>query len=329
MFTIKMKRAISAATFIGLLLCLICSSAFSEEEFSEWKPLYEEILDGIEKDEPDRIAKTSRYLVYDLDGNGIPELVVSKGLNDAETETEFYTLEDSKLIKLGKLKTGYVIFKGNDKGEGLVIQRYLDEEKTSIQVILEEGQLKETAIEVPDNLESNTQIRDLKLIGINYKLYISQYEDMISLIHGDFPFTKPSHFPENNKYFYEELIAGKGKVHVIPEMSSHYPDYQCRFDMLKSKKHEIANISYSDLNGDGQMECIVDLKGTGVIPVRVFLSEQNGIVYAYVHEFAYENVSADKNGNLLTETEGNKTLYRLIFDKGEWFLMQLPIALAE
>ena len=131
MFTNKMKRVISAATFIGLLLCLFCSSAFSDEEFSEWRPLYEEILDGIEKDEPDRIAKTSRYLIYDLDGNGIPELVVSKGLNDAETETEFYTLEDSKLIKLGKLKTGYVIFKGNDKGEGLVIQRYLDEEKTS------------------------------------------------------------------------------------------------------------------------------------------------------------------------------------------------------
>ena len=324
MDTDKAKRVIVVIGFICLIICLSCSS-FADEENSVWKMVYEDVLDNIEKQEPYNISRTSTYLIYDMDGNDTPELIIMKGLSDAERKTEFYTCEDDKLVRISERKTGYVDFEADDTGEGLIIHRSLDEEASCKQILLKEKQLIEKSVETP---VSDTQYRYLKLVGLNNRLPISLYEEIIGFVGGEFPVSESVHFPEFNDSFFDELIDGKGVVQVIPGMSSYYPDYQCKFEMLKSKRHEIGSKVYSDTNGDGQLECIVELRGEAV-PSRIFLSEQNGVVYAYIQEFAYSDISIDKNGNFLMDTDGFKELYRLIFEKGEWFLMNLPMRLAQ
>ncbi len=318
-----MKKIVS----IFCLIILLASSTAASAEDHEWKAVYISKLNQINEEERIDLVETSRYLIYDIDGNGIPELIISKGYRDSDIITEFYTCEENELIKLDELKAGYVIFNVDDMNKKFVIFHRVEDGNIYMQILLEKNRL---SIEVIPNEEAfSISLRYLKMFGLNCVLPIIQYETICDFLAGKFPTSEKIFFPYDNNIFYDELFISDGMVQVVPDSISFIPAWQCPFSNLQRDGYEISTVRYVDLNGDGELECILDYGRSTDKPFRVFLCEQDGIVYAYIHEFAYEDISIDRNGNIISDTEGYKELHRLIFDKNDWFLMQLPLYLAE
>ena len=92
---------------------------------------------------------------------------------------------------------------------------------------------------------------------------------------------------------------------------------------------EIREMQTADLNGDGQLECVLSLStADGGNPMRFFLSEQDGTVYVYIENYTYDSMTVDGNGNLLTVSSYDPsyiTRSRLVFDEAECFLLDLPL----
>ena len=315
-----------------LLCCLLISVAsgfpvFAENETPEWKAVYTGYIDNILAEDTKNYILMSRYLLYDIDGNGIPELVISSGRTDADTKTLFFTCEDGQLVPLGELPTGFVVFDADDANDRMLMFRNLDEERVYRQITVKSNQVAEEVLSPDEVQEIEASFRYLRMAGPDNLLPLLRYEEICNYLRGIFPASESVYFPENNETFFEEIVADKRSVLDIPEAMADYPYHKCKFSILKSSVNEVTDMIYSDLNGDGQLECVIDVRGKGA-PSRIILSEQDGEVYAYVHTFAYETVSADSNGNLITNTDGVEQLSRVIFDKENWLIIPLPLALA-
>ena len=87
----------------------------------------------------------------------------------------------------------------------------------------------------------------------------------------------------------------------------------------------ITDILDADLNGDGKLECILSLtEVSGGSPIRIFLSEEAGTVYAYIQNYAYDSITVTADGNFLLSSEYYQQHCRLIFEEGNCFLLNLP-----
>ena len=73
------------------------------------------------------------------------------------------------------------------------------------------------------------------------------------------------------------------------------------------------------------LEAVLALAATGSgSPLDIYLSEQDGTVYAYLENYGPDEISVDANGNLLCTTYYAPSLKRLIFDGEEAYLIMLP-----
>ena len=135
--------------------------------------------------------------------------------------------------------------------------------------------------------------------------------------------------------FYKSIIEMDKTVYAVPTSRfTVYPGTIHFQEILTSnsaipwleKELEITKIQYGDLNGDGQLECILDLSNVAGDCARIFLSEQDGVVYAYYQYFVDvdSDLSVDKDGNLLCRTSSAMELLRLVFDQEQCLLLTLP-----
>ena len=316
----------------NILLCFVLIGTMTGfnayAETPEWKSVYIDYFDKKLAEDPKNYISMSRYLLYDIDGNDIPELIVSSGRNDTETKTLFYTCNGEQIDLLCEIPTGYVVYEADDTNDRLIMLRNLDEKSIYTHIVMENNQIFTEELKTNDTQETCTTYRQLKMVGPGNLLPILQYEEIQDYLLGIFPHSESVCFPNQNEAYFEELIADNIPIQVIQDSFGYFPPLQCKFHVIQGNKSEIINTIYADLNGDGQLECIIDLGGKGTVPLRLFISVQDNKAYAYVNEFAYGDITVLQNGNLLTLTDGYKELSRLIFDKENWLLMPLPLELA-
>lgn len=97
------------------------------------------------------------YMVYDIDKNGVLELLLQTGTSEADYVYEVYTIQDESSVYLGELPGGHSVFYADENGgtENYIIRcaAHMSGESVSY-VYLENGVLSEEEIlsrEVPAN----------------------------------------------------------------------------------------------------------------------------------------------------------------------------------
>ncbi len=338
---------------IILILVLLArgntGNAWAEE--SDWKESYKTLLETIEQEKlqnsnyMDTMFSYS-YLLYDIDQNKIPELLlVVEG-----SEVDVFTFNCEDTILAGKITTNYVAFFDAPTENGVIINQRDSVHTIGWKCALKDGVasfdlLYEDNLEERRKEESNAQMlpitayipeaRYLHQFDLKSRIAIDRYDEIQELIGMSFPKSENCYFPEYDNTFFDRLITENKPVYAASvDRYGNNPGFVSFCDLLKkdvADTHmigdlEIVAVQTADLNGDGKLECVLDLSDGGNFPVRFFISEQDGNIYVYIQSMAMDNLMVDKYGTLISSDDISldKQFLRLVFDKGESFLLIIP-----
>lgn len=107
--------------------------------------LYAAVLEGVAK-EFEGLADGCEYLLYDMDGDGHPELILKAGTCEADFEYRFYTQENGQIRYLGCVCGSHSGLCGYNCGEGLIIHAAHQMCEWITLVTLKNGSLEVTEI---------------------------------------------------------------------------------------------------------------------------------------------------------------------------------------
>ena len=119
-------------------ICLLCAclilafgilsvQASAENETPAWVTAYEQILTEWNAQIPEKpgdfdVVPELSYLVYDIDKDGIPELVVKTGTCEADYHGALYTFRDGKALQVGEeLGLGHASFYSDPGENGIIL----------------------------------------------------------------------------------------------------------------------------------------------------------------------------------------------------------------
>lgn len=106
---------------------LFSESTFDEMATAPWQSAYKELLESFEVD-LDALSEDDEYpafmmrdySLYDIDKDGIPELLIKQGTCEADYTTEFYYWDGKNVKNAGMLYSGHTEYYTYPEGNGLV-----------------------------------------------------------------------------------------------------------------------------------------------------------------------------------------------------------------
>ena len=343
-----------------LCICLILAlslfhvQAMAEAETPAWVSAYDQVLTEwksqvyVNPDDFDIVPELS-YLVYDIDKDGTPELVIKTGTCEADYHGAIYTCLDGRALQRGEeLGLAHSSFYSDPGENGIILMGghmgYAYAERISLQ---EDGYVMELMYE--DDL--NTRLQEdpdadyiypddvipgsvyLTLCRGDVALPMTNYEEINRCLEGVQPASTDGQYPNQDSAFFEKVISGSGEVCAVTADGYTHSPGRIGFPELLRKDVvadwmqgdlNILSVTPADLNGDGQLECFV-AASDGSREVRVVLSEQDGNVYAYLLNYT-DGYELDASGNIFCSSPYYSVRYRLIFDGEQAFLLNLPDA---
>lgn len=351
-----MKKMIS----IFLTLCLLLSvSVFASAEETDWQDAYAAILDEkqaeLEAQAQDSWIDTTLgcgYSLYDIDKDGVPELMTKLGTCEADYHGEIYTFRDGQaLCVCEELGLGHSSYYSDPDENGIVLfgghmgyawaQRLTlagdgvqseDLYEDDLNARLEKD--PEAEYVYPGEVIPGSVYLPLFRMALRLPLYrLDEIEDNLS---GRFPgATADIVFTEEELARYEKLIASNDEVVAVSaDGYTNSPGPIGFQDLLRqdaaddymSGDFSIQSARPADLNGDGRPEYVLFLStADGNSRLCCCLSEQNGTVYAYLLSCYAPSAAVDSNGNLYFAAEYYQELYRLVFDGEEALALMLPL----
>ncbi len=351
-----------AFAFVLIAALLLGVGVFAQAEGPDWAAAYSAILDekraeaaadaealGVSEDDG-----MGGYALYDIDKDGVPELIVKAGTCEADFHGFVYTFSQGEArCVCDDLGLGHCSLYSDPGENGMILMYgqmgYAWAERMSLG---EDGALHfETLYE--DNLNERLQSDPdadyvypgevvpgaayLDLFRWGLHLPLRHYEEIQRCLAGEFPGAVAcGDYPQGDPEFFDKVMAeNREVVAVSADGYTHSPGRIGFRDLLKQDAAadwmyadlRVLSAELADLNGDGQPECIVELdQGEGSEHLRFFLSEQDGTVYAYLQNYVPKELTVDRNGNLLCSSEYYTGLRRLLFDGEEAMLLTLPTA---
>lgn len=286
------------------------------------------------------------YAVYDIDKDGTPELIVKSGTCEADYIGALYSFRDGKAFQFGEeLYLGHSSLYSDPGENGIILLYGHMGEARAIRISFEDGYAEELLYE--DDL--NARLREdpdadyiypgdvipgsvyLTLCRWGITLPLTRYEEIGRLLEGEFPGVTEGYYPQHYGAFYEDIIANNADVFAVTaDGYSNSPKWIGFQDLLKQNiaanymggDLTVLSTQLADFNGDGKLECVAAVTDGGG-EMRIVLSEQEGVVYAYLINYA-EGYELDEHGNFRIETPYYTSRRRLIFDGEEAFLLTLP-----
>lgn len=261
------------------------------------------------------------YKLYDVDKDGIPELIISYGTCEADYHDEVYTY-DNGLKDVGLIYTGHSgIYSDPDKNGMLIMMAHsgyqcidevtLVDGKLSTESIYEKSQYDENGNYIegedysePDEVvEGSVYINSCRLdddISIDFYEYIEKVStgENVSLTDlynkGENAIDKRNSDYEKASEFYENIYTNNGYVYAIAA-----DDYTkslgfVTFDNILAEDTiypyttgSLAVVSKDivDIDNNGSFECVLILKDEESSYFSVLLNLQEGTVYAYLEAF--------------------------------------------
>ncbi len=340
---------LSVCLIFALGLFAVKAQASAEEP--AWVGAYEQILAGWMARAPEEsgdygISSELSYLVYDIDKDGTPELLVKSGTCEADYHGAIYSFRDGQAVQCGEeLGLGHSSFYSDPGENGIILMHGHMGYAYAVRISLADGYSEEMLYE--DDLNARLQEDPdaeyvypgevipgsvyLTLCRGDLTLPMTHYEEIIRCLEGTLPTTAEGEYPNQDPGFFDRLMGGNGEVFAVT--ADGYTNSPGRIvfpELLRQNvmadwmqgNLSILSVTPADLNGDGKLECFV-AASDGSSEVRIILSEQDGVVYAYLMNYT-DGYKPDAEGNIFRSTPYYSFRYRLIFDGEQAFLLMLP-----
>ncbi|MBO7422051.1 MAG: hypothetical protein J6T99_01540 [Oscillospiraceae bacterium] len=348
-----MKKLTGLFLVLCMVFCLLAGSTSAAAE-TGWQEAYRSVLDELVRDRDPQyrndVAIESSYLLYDVDKDGTPELIMKTGTCEADYKGTFYTFRDGAAVKVDEFGMGHSSLYSDPGENGIILHNGHMGYAFGARFSLVDGQLAYEDI-FEDNLNSRLQEDEdaeyipvenfvpgacyLTLCDAELDLPITQYEEIRQALDGEFPKPTELRWPKDDAEFYVKVITENRTVYAVPtDRFANQPGQIGFQDLLKkdvaaqwmSGDLQILGAQPADLNGDGKLEGVLELAEDGSgSRICIYLSEQDGEVYAYLQNYAPEAIAVDGNGNLLMTYFYSMDLQRLFFDGDECLLIRLPM----
>lgn len=295
----------------------------------------------------------SGYYLYDMDKDDIPELIVAFGSGEADALGHIYTFDGEKAIFAGETGLGHTDLYTSPDGDGL-IQYWAHMGSISVSRITLEGKELLSATLLTKNMDDNTDTDYVSveeivpgagymtLMKADCMLPLSTYniwtENMTKEIT---PATVQN--PELEEHFLDTVLHN-GMVYGVSADGYDGETGRCSFeDFLGPGKvraysdygMKVTSYSFVDMNEDGREECVLRIEEAGPESSKlsdqwVVLSDQDGVVYAYVINYRADYVLM-KNGTFRRmDTDDRQGIsMRILFDKEQCFVYYLSLDAAQ
>lgn len=337
--------------FLILALCLFSLPSGAEAERSDWMTAYEGILAGWKAQTAADPANADAdpelsYLIYDIDKDTIPELLVKTGTCEADYHGALYTFRDGRAFQVGEdLALGHSSFYSDPGENGIILMWGHMGYASAVRISITDGYMEELLYDdnLNDRLEEDPDADYiypgdvipgsvyLTMCPGDLGLAMTHYEEITRCLEGVLPAPAEEQYPNLDAAFFESLISNNGGVFAATADGFTNSPGRIGFQELL-RQNVVANwmqgdlgilsVTPADLNGDGKLECCV-AASDGSSEVRIILSEQGGTVFAYLINYA-EGYVPDTQGNLTRSTPYGQFRLRLIFDGEQAFLLSLP-----
>ena len=345
------RKMILPGLCLIILLGLFTAQASAEQP--AWAAAYEQILTGLRiqiSEEPVEYSTPELwYLLYDIDKDSTPELIVKTGTCEADYHGAIYTFRDGRAFAAEEeLGLGHSSFYSDPGENGVILMYghmgYASAERVSL---TENGCVGEELYE--DNLNERLQEDPgaeyvypgdvipgsvyLTLCRGELTLPLTRYEEICRCLEGDLPAAAQTRYPNGDDDFFDRLIARGGEVWAVTGDGFTKSPGKIGFQELLQKgaaaewmqgNLRILSSADADLNGDGKLERVLAVSDGGGSEMRIVLSEQDGTVYAYLMNYR-DGYVLDPDG-CLRSVSYFTTRYRLIFDGKQAFLLMMPDA---
>ncbi|MDE7367175.1 MAG: hypothetical protein K2N24_07460 [Lachnospiraceae bacterium] len=250
------------------------------------------------------------YILYDIDQNTIPELILQLGTKGEERELECYTVQDGEMILLDHFEGQYASFYPCPEEKALFIREICDGaiplHGALTKLTIENGEMvRESILENVEDSEVLSFLESRNLLdnfiydhtGVQTVLPILEYDtERIDEILVQDTMTE-----EEARVAIEAVLNNEEKAYLVygDTQTSVVPEYKnigmgtleelLRCDSAIENLPDIwqegviRRLTWIDMNGDGREECILDVYNEDASRVWVvMLSAQDEMVYAYV-----------------------------------------------
>ena len=348
-----MKRLLSTALALLMLLGALGPACAAAEDAPAWAEAYRAILVRTIEQCANSLSAgglnpSCEYLVYDVDKDGTPELLIKIGTCEADYLGRLYTMGPNGPFQVGEdLGLGHSAFYSDPGENGIVLMYGHMGYAMALRIRIEDGYAEDLLYEddLNERLQSDPEAEyvypdavipgaaPLTLCRAVVGLPLTHYDEITRCLNGESQEAANAQYPKGDEDFFEALLRDNGTVYAVTaDGFANSPGYLCVQDLLREDVAAmymdgdavLGERSCGDLNGDGQLECLVSLETGSRNHIYCVLSEQDGTVYAYLIDYM-EDMRIESNGDLSighSWTE-KRDRARLIFESGEAFLLWL------
>ena len=314
----------------------------TDETDDFWKELYLKKLDRVREQMPAFDADTPadeytpiEYYLYDIDKDGIPEMIIKYGTCEADYHGDIYTNDGYAVTPVETdIGMGHTVFWTDPEENGIILNwgHMGSQGMQRLSIVdgrLESKELFEETIQGDEDYTSVDKIVPgavmLSCAQMYQNIYVTHYEDIMKGMTSD---PQPTRGKEPDKELADAVdnVITYGGAVVCNSADGYGPNLGTipfdemlkKLDQWSNKPFEIDSKEYIDLNDDGRQECVLWLKqhndGYDSTDVCV-LNLQDGKMYAYIVEYV-NGFTLQDNGSFVG-TEYNELTFRLIFDRDE------------
>lgn len=335
---------------VCLALVLGFAAVTSSAEKPGWVEAYEQVLAEREQQAQQEadgfVTPELSYLVYDIDKDGTPELLVKTGTCEADFHGGLYSYRNGRAVQLGEeLGLGHSSFYSDPGENGIILMWGHMGYAWAVRISLNDGYVEELLYE--DDLNARLQADAdadyvypgdvvpgsvyLTLCRGGITLPLTRYEEITRCLEGALPAATGAAYPKGDAAFFDKLIAENGEVYAVTADGFTLSPGKLGFQALLQQgaaaewmQGDLSVLSAvpADLNGDGQLECVLAVSD-GMNEMRIILSEQKGTVYAYLLNYT-DGYEVAVDGCLFRSASYGSYRWRLIFDAEQAFLLSLP-----
>jgi hypothetical protein len=336
-----LKKVMMAMTVAAMLVGCGAATVQAKEPVEDgYTQILDELRDELPMYDPKGTNNTAQtpvgYVLYDIDKDGTPEMLVKRGSCEADYTLQIYGQTGSgfKLIQDGidfghtSLYTdpeGGILFYQAHMGQATLERATFDTGKLRFEKLFSEGENGMVSDYTPVESIVKGAVK-LNFGRIYQDLGVEDYDKIIyGMTHAGQDFAKEQTPDKELLAALDQVITYGGAVDAVNVLGIGADPGTIPFDtLLKSldvwggAEYKVDSKSFRDIDGDGRQECLIHLvKVDNTQPNDKFLimNLEDGKMYAYI----LDNMTGYElnNNGVFTSKDKSENSFRVVFDEDE------------